>query len=379
VYAALSQNAEFRVRFADQVFRNYFGNGPLTPKNAEARWLARASEIDRAIVGESARWGDFRREPPYTRDAEWIAEQNRLRMEYFPQRTDIVVAQLREVGMYPSIDPPGLEVPNGFVEAGFELLFSTPLGKTHFTLDGSDPRLEGGAVSASSQLDTGEPIRLAETTRVRARALHQGEWSALNDTLIRVGPEPALRISEIMYHPAEPAAGSPFEADDLEFLEFQNTGAIPLELDGFVLDSGITFSFAGALVQQLAPGEHVVVVRNATAFAEVYGLDGVRLAGEYSGRLSNSGEELVLRRGTEEIILNFTYDDSWYPMTDGPGLSLVIEAAVIEDPNALPKRWGERTSWRPSRRPGGSPGSTDNAPPRAPNGRATSTRTTAST
>ena len=61
------------------------------PKAATARWMKRAAEVDRAIIAESARWGGFRRDPPFTRDQEWLAEQRRLVENYFPRRTAIVL------------------------------------------------------------------------------------------------------------------------------------------------------------------------------------------------------------------------------------------------------------------------------------------------
>lgn len=48
-----------------------------------------------------ARWGDYRRNAPYTHDKEWVAEQQRLLKEYFPRRTEIVLEQLRAAGLYP--------------------------------------------------------------------------------------------------------------------------------------------------------------------------------------------------------------------------------------------------------------------------------------
>ena len=359
IYAALSRNLEFRMRFADHVYRNFFGNGPLTPRSVEARWLARAAEIDRAIVGESARWGDFRREPPYTRDAEWIAEQNRLRTEYFPQRSGIVVDQLRKVEMYPSIDPPTVEIQDDPVEPGVELQIHATTDAVYFTLDGSDPRRPGGEVSPAARLAAGRPIRLQETAFVHSRAFHEGEWSALSKTFVRVGPEPSLRITEILYHAAELPAGSPFDENDLEFVEVLNVGTLPVDLDEFFLDGGIAFAFGDSAIQSLAPGEHLVVVRSIAAFTEVYGLDGKQIAGEFSGRLANDGDELVLRRGEAETILAFRYDDGWFPSTDGSGHSLVIRDAIVADLNSPAERWNERSSWRPSRASGGSPGRAD--------------------
>jgi hypothetical protein len=60
LWEALRFNAEFRLRVADHAQKYLFNGGPLTKEVAKARWQNRMDEIDRAIVGESARWGDAR-------------------------------------------------------------------------------------------------------------------------------------------------------------------------------------------------------------------------------------------------------------------------------------------------------------------------------
>ncbi len=97
----LRENAEFRLAFAARVRKHFFDGGALTPAAAAARWMKRAAEVDRAIIAESARWGGFRRDPPYTRDREWLDEQHRLLESYFPRRTAAVLEQLRAAGLYP--------------------------------------------------------------------------------------------------------------------------------------------------------------------------------------------------------------------------------------------------------------------------------------
>ena len=68
-----------------------------------------------AIVGESARWGDRRREPPYTRDVEWTRERRRLLTSYFPQRTGTLLAQLTQAGLYPKVAAPELSPEGGAI------------------------------------------------------------------------------------------------------------------------------------------------------------------------------------------------------------------------------------------------------------------------
>jgi len=169
-------------------------------------------------------------------------------------------------------------------------------------------------------------------------------------------PTPAqeqLRITEIMYHPADPPAGSAFDDNDFEYVELTNTGAAPLDLTGVRFADGIQFDFTSAAVNMLEPGGHVLVVSNLAAFESRYG-GGLNVAGEYSGQLSNGGEQIVLVDGLGGDVLNFAYDDAWYPSTDGDGHSL-----VIVDPRAGVTAWGQPSGWRASTSPGGSPGQED--------------------
>jgi hypothetical protein len=103
VYARLRENADFRALYSARAREHLTGEGALTPQACLARWDARAEEIWDAVVGESARWGDAARSTPYTRDVEWMTERERLRTEFFPQRTAVLIDQLTQAGLY---DPP---------------------------------------------------------------------------------------------------------------------------------------------------------------------------------------------------------------------------------------------------------------------------------
>jgi hypothetical protein len=118
-------------------------------------------------------------------------------------------------------------------------------------------------------------------------------------------------------------------------------------------------TFERVVPMVLNPGESIVVVHNQAAFISRYGT-GIRVAGEFSGSLDNAGERLTLVGPLGEPILDFSYDSSWYPITDGGGFSL-----VAADLTAAPSAWGQAGNWRPSSQLGGSPGSTDPPPPPA--------------
>jgi hypothetical protein len=91
-----------------------------------------------------------------------------------------------------------------------------------------------------------------------------------------------LRITEIMYHPAE--AGD-FDNDAYEYVEVQNIGTTSLLLNGVKFTEGISFSFPNI---RLSARDYAVVVKDPVAFASRYTVPtGVPVLGPYEGQLSN--------------------------------------------------------------------------------------------
>jgi hypothetical protein len=167
-----------------------------------------------------------------------------------------------------------------------------------------------------------------------------------------------LRITEIMYRPAPAGAGSPYGTEDFEYIELKNISSnAAVNLVGVRFTNGIDFVFtAGSAVTSLAAGQAVVLVKNPAAFAARYG-GGATVAGTYTGFLDNAGERIQLLDAVNEEILDFSYNNAWYPVTDGLGFSL-----VIRDENAAFNTWDEKASWRASGTVNGSPGQNDPAP-----------------
>ena len=135
-------------------------------------------------------------------------------------------------------------------------------------------------------------------------------------------PSPAqqfLRITEIMYNPA-PLAGNTNDAQQFEYLELKNiSSSVSLDLRGVHFTNGIDFSFTGSAITSLAPGASVLVVKNTNTFEARYGA-GFPVAGCYGGNLDNGGERLVLLDASNEQILDFSYNNRWYPLDRWSGL-----------------------------------------------------------
>lgn len=352
---------EYRLDFADRVHRLFFNNGLLTPLALSNRYQLLADSVEAAIIPESARWGDDNLNPPQDQ-SDWIRERDWLLRTYLPVRSGIVMQQLRGYGLYPAVSAPVFSQHGGNITNGFLLTMvqSNATGRIYYTLDGTDPRRVGGALSGAALAYT-NPVALSSSARVRARVLSAGTWSALDQADFANPDLAALRITKIMYHPAElsateRAAGFT-NAEDFEFIELRNVGAAPLSLAGLRFVNGISFTFNQGI---LAAGDRLVLVKNQAAFNFRYG-NSASVGGAYGGNLSNSGERLRLEDATGRAILDFSYSDNWQPITDGLGFAL-----VIQDDTAPVSTWGANASWRASGVAGGSPGAADPLPPSFP-------------
>jgi hypothetical protein len=100
----------------------------------------------------------------------------------------------------------------------------------------------------------------------------------------------------------------------------------------------------------------VILAGNVAAFNLRYQPGaGVKIAGVFSGNLSNSGEQLILT-GPGGTIKDFTYGDSapWPNAADGDGYSLVLNNPVSNPDANLPQSW--RSSAEVNGTPGSAPG-----------------------
>ncbi len=246
--------------------------------------------------------------------------------------------------------------------------------------DNGGPTLSHAPLAASPVIDAAEALHDKLPVSDQRRAPYQRLFGVRTDMgSIEVQPTPApddavpatsmnLKVSEINYHPGIPtpleiAAGFDIEGD-FEFIELVNVSLDAIDLTGVELQrvltidkqtneltqAGVDFVFASGDITRLEPGEHVLIVENAEAFQFRYG-DSLPVAGEWSGQLSDRMEMLTLisRVDTFHMMYQFTYDDHWYPTTDGGGRTLELADRLATD-------LSQQTAWRASTDLGGSPG-----------------------
>jgi hypothetical protein len=174
LYQRLRENQDFRRLFADRVQIHCFNNGVLAPAVVRQRWMKLAEEIELAIIAESARWGDYRRDVHqfdigpyvlYTKDT-WLTEQSYLLDQYFPNRTTAFITQLKQASLFPDVSAPAFLI-NGqlptdnIIKAGDILTMTSATGDIYYTTDGTDPLLP-----ASSSVEN-HFVLIAENTDKR--------------------------------------------------------------------------------------------------------------------------------------------------------------------------------------------------------------------
>jgi regulation of enolase protein 1 (concanavalin A-like superfamily) len=129
-------------------------------------------------------------------------------------------------------------------------------------------------------------------------------------------------INELMY---DPISGK----DDDQYIELYNKGTNTINLAGWQLTSGVTFTFPSVT---LAPNGYLVVARNLTnLFARYSNLNSGNTVGNYSGKLSHNGEYLALTLPAEHK----TTDNSGHTVTN------IINIVVNDLTYGTGGRWGE--------------------------------------
>jgi len=336
----LSANKEYRQRFADRAYKNFFNNGVFTPDVVHARFQVRAEQIKKAIIGESARWGDSKlTDPPYTYTFEdWNREINDIYARYFPFRTDIVINQMKAASLYPTFSPPVFTKDNFVLDQGiypvtgsYVVTISGADGQIYYTLNGTDPRLIGDQINNSAILiATGGIVNLKGTAFINARIKNGDQWSALASVKLMnpIEDYSHLKVTELHYHPTDSLVGIDIiSGKSFEFIEFKNTGDKPINLAGLSFTSSIEYQFKESDI--LSPNQFYVLASKPKWFYERHFMVPT---GNFNKNFSNSGEQVVISNATGSPIIDFTYLDyspwSTAPDGDGPSLSTILSNPI---------------------------------------------------
>lgn len=139
---ALKRNPLFKQIMQQRIEKHLIAaDGVLKPESAAARYEQLCDEIDLAIIGESARWGDYRKSTGetsdvYTRNDFWLKRKADLLANYFPTRTATLLSQLEAAGLFDPDLVDGIKDIEHAAEPSTPASYSTASSPYSFTLSG---------------------------------------------------------------------------------------------------------------------------------------------------------------------------------------------------------------------------------------------------
>ncbi len=147
-------------------------------------------------------------------------------------------------------------------------------------------------------------------------------------------------INEIHYDPPENAVPA-------EFIELHNPGLSDVDLSGWTISGGLSFTFPAST--SIPAGGYLVVAQDPPTLQALYGVNSL---GPFTGRLDGESDEVNLRDAAGQIVDEVDYRARFpWPITaSGEGSSM-----ELIDPS-LDNNLG--SSWRSSVAPGAGPGDT---------------------
>lgn len=177
----LRQDADFMQRAADRWAE--LRRGPLTTEKILARADAMKKELMEAQERNFRKWAIMGRpiKPNYYVGSSFDQEVNWLK-SWTKDRLTWIDRQ------FPSA--PKLSQKPGAVTAGTKITLTGNSGEIYYTLDGSDPRANGGSRAKSAKRYEG-PISVEGETKIVARLLRGGAWSAPINATYTAGRERA--------------------------------------------------------------------------------------------------------------------------------------------------------------------------------------------
>jgi len=101
LFRQLMKSEKFRQMFASRVDKWCGKDGILGAAACQQRYETLLNQVEPALIAESARWGDIHTDEPYTPMEHWQNQKQRMLKDWFPNRTDIMLNELKKHGLTP--------------------------------------------------------------------------------------------------------------------------------------------------------------------------------------------------------------------------------------------------------------------------------------
>jgi len=156
IHKAIRLRKDYQRLFGDRVHKHFFNDGGLLTAKNSALFQPIADDIYTAIIGESARWGDYYKDykggtTVFTRNDHWLPEMDYLNgdggnisgISYIAARNNILINQFKGSTLYPNVTAPVFNINGSYKHGGYivstdQISMTASAGTIYYTLDGND-------------------------------------------------------------------------------------------------------------------------------------------------------------------------------------------------------------------------------------------------
>jgi hypothetical protein len=202
--------------------------------------------------------------------------------------------------------------------------------QVYYTLDGSDPMGNNGAIAANASLynvSTGLVLPTG-SYQITTRAFTTNNWGPKTNKKLAViaASSGKLVISGINYKPKT--------TGDAEFLLLTNAGNAVLDLSGYSISDAITYTFPQGI--SLCINETLILVKDP---ALVPGYTYLQKYQWTKGSLANEGETITFLNPAKQEVDQVSYLPvaPWPTLANGGGYFLKLKD--VNSDNSLPENW----------------------------------------
>ncbi|MCP4453281.1 MAG: hypothetical protein GY809_17610 [Planctomycetes bacterium] len=168
----------------------------------------------------------------------------------------------------------------------------------------SDMLIEPQLKAVESLTDTtSSPLQLDRATLIRARCRSGSTWSAITQAYYVINQAPEITWGDLAVTALQSSGP---DHDDQEYLVLTNVSDHAVNLRHARFTEGVGYAFSEDHDVVLASGQDFTLVKSLFHFQQHHGID-VPVAGQYSGRLNDAGETLVLVDGADTVLLRHVY------------------------------------------------------------------------
>lgn len=334
-------NLEFKTLVKDAVL-TYIGpasgsfsgteGAPLSVSHVQEKMTQTVNELDRLYKLDAAYMG-------YSSNVyqQWKNVDYPRILAQTPERVEFSLKKWKEYNMAHTLSAANIVTANTITETDNIQLDNPNAGtQLYYTLNGTDPMGNDGAVSADANLYNGTFTLPVGNYNIVTRAFTTNNWGPKTSKALKVEALQSGKfiVTGINYKPQSNS--------DAEFILISNPGNADLDVSGYTISDAINYTFpSGSIIPQ---NQTIMLAKKLSLITEFNDYTKFQWT---SGSLNNDGEPITFKDTSGNVVDYVSYLSTlpWSIQANGQGYYLKLISTDLD--NTLAESW-EATSLSPS-------------------------------